>query len=222
MKVRYVFYILLLVICAFIPLEQSSSTNILLLSSPCIRITDWTVGRTTGYGDRLQIGGSSETSFITNSEKTCCVQVSISYCEYQPGHIGYVYPITDFDFEVTMNNGFTEVTKTENMSGPDAALKSPDTSFTVSVKFEGPPDTETVKICDKLNGRLNIPMIVTVRFIGYYGTDPNDQNTVELEKEWTQVPIDMCRQEYVDLTPPDDRAQLPVPDYSSFCANDLI
>ncbi len=223
MKFRYCFYGLLILICAFIPFRPSS-TDIELIWYPCVEWGAWTVGQSSGYGNSLKVGQSSgngnsvDDSFITNSEQTCCVYVEVKYCEAQYGH--WVYPITSFKFDITMNNGFEVKKYVYGTSGPDAALLSSDTSFSVKAKLEGPPDTHGLSC--SLNGRSNIPMEVTVIFTGYYGTDPDAEEAVTLEKTWKQDDVDMCRQEYVDYTPTIRsstgklKAELPLPSKSSF------
>ncbi len=229
MKFRYCFYGLLILICAFIPFRPSS-TDIELIWYPCVEWGAWTVGQSSGYGNSLKVGQSSgngnsvDDSFITNSEQTCCVYVEVKYCEAQYGH--WVYPITSFKFDITMNNGFEVKKYVYGTSGPDAALLSSDTSFSVKAKLEGPPDVPNAEAPDplpcSLNGRSNIPMKVTVKFTGYYGTDPNAQLERTLEKTWEQDDKDMCRQEYVDYTPTIRKstgklkAELPLPSKSSF------
>ena len=113
-----------------------------------------------------------------------------------------------------MSHGFTEEKKVYSTSGPDAALFDTSTAFSVNAKFTGPSDTESLA-CGQ-NGRNNNPIKVTVKFIGYYGSNPNNQKTVEIKSTWIQDSKDMLRQEYVDMTPPDERAELPVPSKSSF------
>ncbi len=108
MKAKSIFLILLLLICAFIPFQSGVSTSLksyevpVVIVTPCIQWGAWKVGQSEGVGDTPK----EETTFITNSEKTCCVEVSVKYCENQPT---YAYEITDFKFEITMNNGFKVV-----------------------------------------------------------------------------------------------------------------
>ena len=208
MKAKYILYSLLLLIFAFVPFQQSWTEIYIYQTEPCIRLGSWQIGQSSGSGNTIM------TSFITNSETTCCVKVDVSYCQSQPS--SYVYPIEDFDFEITMNNGFTVSNRVESTSGPAASLLSPSTIFSVDAKLEGIKDTTQVETCDRLNGRNNIPMKVTVKFKGYYGSG-HPKKTVTLEKTWTQDTLDEIRQEYVDMTPPSSSgAQLPVPSKSSF------
>ncbi len=207
MKAKYILYSLLLLIFAFVPFHQSWTEIYIYQTEPCIRLGSWQIGQSSGSGNTIM------TSFITNSEKTCCVKVDVSYCQSQPS--SYVYPIEDFDFEITMNNGFTVSNRVESTSGPAASLLSPSTIFSVDAKLEGIKDTTQVETCDELNGRNNIPMKVTVKFKGYYGSG-HPKKTVTLEKTWTQDTLDEIRQEYVDMTPSGSRAELPVPSKSSF------
>lgn len=55
----------------------------------------------------------------------------------------------------------------------------------------------------------NVPMSVTIRFIGWYGSDPNNQKMIFKEKVIYQDEIDEVRQEYVDH-------DIPVPSRTSF------
>ena len=48
------------------------------------------------------------------------------------------------------------------------------------------------------NLQYNVPMKVTIKFVGYYGTDPSNQQEVGISKTLTQDEIDQMRQEYVD------------------------
>ena len=211
MKVRYVFYILLLFACSLIPFRPSFTDISLVNQTPCVRLNSWSVGQSSGnYGKTLltiNIG-----SFITNSEQTCCVQVSVGYCQNQPSQLNIMYSITSFEYELSMSHGFSEEKKVYSTSGPDPSLFSTSTAFSVSAKFTGPADTEDLA-CGQ-NGRNNEPMKVTVKFIGYYGSDPNNQKTVEIKGRWSQDAKDMLRQEYVDMTP-GSRAEMPVPSRSS-------
>ena len=165
-------------------------------TQPCIRWGDWTIGQSSGSGNTVG------TTFITNSEKTACVKVDVTYCANQPS--AYVYPIERFDFEITMNNGFTVRKQVETTSGPDASQFSADTTFSVEAMLEGPADTTRVR-----------SMAVTIKFKGY-GSDSENPQTVTLTKTWTQDTIDVLRQEYVDMTPPGSRAELPVPGRGEF------
>ena len=116
-----------------------------------------------------------------------------------------------------MSHGFVVEKAVYSVSGPDAALFDPATSFSVSAKFKGPKDEEElVSSCNGNNGRDNKPMWVKVKFIGYYGTDLDNQKSVSVSGQWVQDTKDRIRQEYVDMTPPDSRAELPVPGRSSF------
>ncbi len=98
MKMKYLLYIPLLFVCMFIPFRQSSTDVYVYNVKPCVRLGSWHVGQTGGTGNTLT------PSFITNSETTCCVNVSVSYCTSQSS--SYAEAISDFDFEITMNNGF--------------------------------------------------------------------------------------------------------------------
>lgn len=80
MKVRHVFYILLLFTCSLIPFSPSFTEISLVNQTPCVRLNSWTVGQSSGnYGKTLLT--ISVGSFITNSEQTCCVSVSVGYCQ---------------------------------------------------------------------------------------------------------------------------------------------
>ncbi len=216
MKVRYVFYMLLLVICVLIPFHLSSTVISFHSQTPCIRIKSWSVGQSSGYYGKEKLAINIG-SFITNSEQTCCVHVSVGYCDDQPSQTNIMYPITSFGYELSMSHGFVVEKAVYSVSGPDAALFDPATSFSVSAKFKGPKDEEElVSSCNGNNGRDNKPMWVKVKFIGYYGTDLDNQKSVSVSGQWVQDTKDRIRQEYVDMTPPDSRAELPVPGRSSF------
>lgn len=206
MKMKYLLYIPLLFVCIFIPFRQSSTDVYVYNIKPCVRWGSWHVGQTGGFGNQLS------KSFITNSEKTCCVKVSVNYCTSQSS--SYAEAISDFDFEITMNNGFEVERSVESTTGPDASLFDPTTAFSVEAKLKGPPDTERLP-CSQ-NGRNNTPMQVTVTFKGYYASDPQKQNPVKLTKTGRQYGVDLLRQEYVDMTPPGTRAELPVPGKGAF------
>lgn len=206
MKMKYLLYIPLLFVCVFIPFRQSSTDVYVYNIKPCVRWGSWHVGQTGGNGNQLS------KSFITNSEKTCCVNVSVNYCTSQPS--SYAEAISDYDFEITMNNGFEVERSVESMTGPDASLFDPTTTFSVEAKLKGPADTESLP-CSQ-NGRNNTPMQVTVTFKGYYASDPQKQNPVTLTKTWQQFGVDLLRQEYVDMTASGTRAELPVPGKGAF------
>lgn len=218
MKARYFFYVLLLIMCAFVPFEQSwtwtsgsgsgSDSGSGSFSPPCVEWGSWTVGQSTGSGD------AKKTTFITNSEETNGVKIAVKYCAKQPDKS--VASIKKFDFKITMNNGFDVEKSVKSTSGPAASDLSPNTTFSIEAKLKGPQDTAKAKKCDGQNGRKNVPMKVTVTFTGVYSTDPNNQKQVTLTKTWTQDGVDLIRQEYVDMTPPDARAELPVPSYGDF------
>ena len=206
MKMKYLLYIPLLFVCVFIPSRKSSTDVYVYNIKPCVRWGSWQVGQTGGSGNQLS------TSFITNSETTCCVNVSVSYCTNQPS--SYAEAIIDFDFEITMNNGFTVDKSVESTTGPEASLFDPTTTFSVEAKLIGPTDTENLP-CSQ-NGRKNTPMLVTVTFKGYYASDTKKQNPVTLKKTWQQIGNDMIRQEYVDMTPSGKRAEMPVTGKGAF------
>ena len=213
MKAKHIFSLLLLIICLLIPFEPVSrwvaeSSTPVYQTQPCIRWGDWTVGQSSGSGNTVV------TTFITNSEKTACVKINVKYCASQPS--AYVYPIESFDFQITMNNGFTVRKQVEATRGPAASQFSSNTTFSVEAMLEGPADTASVRSCNNLNGRNNTAMAVTITFKGYYGSDAENLKTVTLTKTWTQDTVDMLRQEYVDMTPPDGRAELPVPGRGQF------
>ena len=207
LKALRVFSLILLMV--LVPGLAASSTKI-YLTQPCVRWGDWTIGQSTGSGNTLA------TTFIANSEKTACVKVNVKYCENQSS--AYVYPIERFDFEITMNNGFTVRKQVETTSGPDASEFSSDTTFSVDAMLAGPADTETIGSCNGLNGRDNTPMAVTIKFKGYSSDFENP--VVTHTKTWTQDTVDMLRQEYVDMTPPGSRAELPVPAREEFKSED--
>lgn len=75
MKLRYFFYLLFYVVCASLPFRQGSTDIEIFYTAPCIRFGEWTIGQSSNSGNRI------DTSFITNSEETCCVKVNVSYCE---------------------------------------------------------------------------------------------------------------------------------------------
>ena len=201
--------LILLLVLLFIPFEDSlrSSNSIeIYVTKPCVVWEAWKIGQSSGYGNTIM------SSFITNSETTCGVEVEVSYCNSQPS--SYVLPITKYDFVITMNNGFSVTKKYSKTTGPDASSLDPATTFSIDAKLEGPRDQENIAC--PLNGRENRSMEVTVTFTGYYGSDPNNQKTVTLTKTWKQDTVDILRQEYVDLTPSGKRAELPVPSKTSF------
>ncbi len=219
MKVRYCFYGLLILICAFVPFRQSSTEITLLNTTPCICIKSWTVGQSSGYWGKakrpLNMG-----SFITNSEETNCIEVSVGYCDDQPSPLNIMYPITSFEFQLSMSHGFVVEKMVYSVSGPDASLFDPSTGFSVKAKFKGPQDTEGLACAQ--NGRDNKPIVFNAKFIGYYGSEPDNPKTVTVEGKWYQDTKDMIRQEYVDMTPTlrprtnKIRAELPVPSKDSF------
>ena len=212
MKAVHIFSLLLLIVCLLIPFEPVSryvaeSSTPIYQTAPCIRWGDWKVGQSEGSGNAVI------TTFITNSEKTACVKVDVKYCASQPSE--NVHPIDRFDFEITMNNGFTVKKQVETTRGPDASKFSAETTFSVEAMLEGPADTTGGRSCNRLNGRSNTAMQVTIMFTGYYGSGET-YRTAMLRKSWTQDKIDMLRQEYVDMTPPDGRAEMPVPARDKF------
>ncbi len=201
--------LILLLVLLFIPVEDSlrSSDSIdIYVTKPCVVWEAWQIGQSSGYGNTIM------SSFITNSETTCGVEVEVSYCNSQLS--SYVLPITKYDFVITMNNGFSVTKKHSKTTGPDTSSLDPATTFSIDAKLEGPRDQENIAC--PLNGRENKSMEVTVTFTGYYGSDPNNQKTVTLTKTWKQDTVDILRQEYVDLTPSGNRAELPVPSKTSF------
>lgn len=208
MKVISFFSIFLFLFCVFIPFVESSEIS--LGGGPDLRWKEWTVGQSSGSGRIINL------SFITNSETTNCIDISVGYSDDQPDHFDFVYPLNYFEFELSMSHGFTLTKYEYERTGPDASLFDTKTRFRVKAHFSGNPDTETLQTCNGLNGRNNEPIEVSVKFIGYYGTDPNKIEKVELVDTWTQDAIDRIRQEYVDMTPPGNKAELPVPPRESF------
>ncbi len=79
MKAKYILSSVLLLIFAFVPFQQSSSTETYIYQTePCIRLGSWQIGQSSGSGNTIM------TSFITNSETTACVKVDVFYCQSQP------------------------------------------------------------------------------------------------------------------------------------------
>ena len=78
MKLRSIFYILFVFACAFLPFAELAAQIEIYDTTPCVRWGDWKIGQSSGWGNTVS------TSFITDSEQTCCVKVSVTYCESQP------------------------------------------------------------------------------------------------------------------------------------------
>ncbi len=208
MKTVCIFLLFLLVLVPCLSVRTALVSGEVSPTAPCVRWGDWTIGQSSGSDNAVF------TTFITNSEKTACVKVDVKYCARQPSQ--YVYPIERFNFQITMNNGFTVRKAVKSSRVSDVSPFSPDTTFSVEAMLEGPADTTKVETCRGKNGRGNTPMAVKIQFIGYYGSDADNLKTVRLTKTWTQDEIDILRQEYVDMTPPDARAELPVPARDKF------
>ena len=137
MKAKPIFWILLLLICALIPFQSGVSTsfksveiNILPPGKPCVRWGPWTIGQRASGGNILN------TTFITNSETTCCVKASVQYCKNQSTN---TYPITDFDFVITMNNGFkvVKITGQSRKAGGEHRRSGPKVIKTEDIVFCG-------------------------------------------------------------------------------------
>ena len=189
MKAKHIFSLLLLIVCLLIPFEPVSrwvveSSTPIYQTQPCIRWGNWTVGQSSGSGNTVV------TTFITNSEKTVCVKADVKYCASQPS--AYVYPIQSFDFEITVNNGFTVRKQVETTSGPAASQFSPNTAFSVEAMLEVPADMARVRSCDGLNGRSSNAMAVTIKFKGYYGWDAANLKTVTLTKHGPRIRLTCC------------------------------
>ncbi len=229
MKIRtFCLYVCLFLFCAFS--FGSGSGGI----APTLIFTSWKAGR------GLQAGPSNAPnipkkwySFATNNETQCKLDVSVGYAMNQPAN---AYKLTSYEFKVTASISLPGLSEEELKKHtftfpeqPKQQVAAGSTSFSYSgigalTEHWHPTggETEQRKYCPNyteakykpkktpINGRS---LSINIKFIGYYGTDPNNQQKEEILLQLSQETPDRIRQEHIDQG-------IYVPSYDSFVAGD--
>ena len=176
-----------LIICVFVfTIIQFGYTN--GGNAPQLEFISWKVGQ----------GEPNSKHFVTDSETVCTVSACVGYTDEQPAN---AYTLNSISWEVTMTHGFTfSIVQWQygatGMTSTDFCIHGTangEPHKTQAHPNNGRPDTDEKGVLQH-----NAPMKVTIKFTGYYGTDPSDQKEVTVIKELIQDEIDQMRQEYVD------------------------
>jgi len=185
--------------------------------APALHFTYWKAGQ----GQANTESGT----FITNTETTCELIVRVAYEDTQPDT---AYTLTRYAWEVSGSHGFTFT----GQSRASGAVGTTSTIFSYEGDGTGDEHTATNRshcpnyrgTATPRNGRNDLPIKITVKFVGYYGTNPNNQQKLTLTKTLTQDVIDQIRQEYLDNRriqarhKPGDTA-IPIPSRSDFSSS---
>jgi len=154
-------------------------------------------------------------TFITDAETECQLVVKVGYARNQPSD---AYRLTRVEWEVAAevllpglpelerNNHTFTFAGTPTKSGAVDALGttftySGDGTLSAHWRPKGTKE-EKQQYCSNYDGAQNPQkgrsLKIDVTFIGYYGTDPRNEQKVEIPLSLSQDEIDQMRQEYLD------------------------
>ncbi len=156
-------------------------------SAPKLEFTKWQAGQ----GQEYTVSNPPHT-FITDTETTCEITATVAYTSNQPSS---VYPLTGYTWQVTGSHGYTFTTQTE-ASGP---VGQTGTTFKLTATGTGDKHNSSSGGHRPMRGRDEKPIKFTVKFIGEYGTDPNNQQEISIPVDFEQDKKDQIRQEYLDV-----------------------
>ena len=186
-RVRHsLFLILFFFVCfsVFGVLLTFSSTG---TSAPKLQFTKWQAGQGQEY-----TASNPPHTFITDTETTCEITATVAYAASQPSP---VYPLTGYTWQVTGSHGYTFTTQME-ASGPVGQMG---TTFKLTATGTGDAHNSSTGGHRPMRGRSEKPIKFTVKFIGEYGTDPNNQQEISISVDFEQDKKDQIRQEYLDV-----------------------
>ena len=205
-------YVLFFTFCAFALGSGSGGV------APALIFKSWKAGQgVTGGPSNAATQPADWKTFITTTETTCKLRVDVGYASIQ--HANYA-PLTRVEWKVSgaiLLSGLSETElkrHTFTFSGsPSQQGDTGSTSTTFSYNGNGtlsshwhPTGGKILqrKYCPNYKGTKNPQkgrdLEIKVKFIGYYGSDPNNQQKVEIDLPLAQDEKDQIRQEYVDQT----------------------
>ena len=156
-------------------------------SAPKLKFTKWQAGQ----GQEYTVSNPPHT-FITDTETTCQITATVAYASSQPSSVS---PLTSYTWAVTGSHGYTFTRQTE-ASGP---VDQTGTTFKLTATGTGDEHNSSTGGHRPMRGRDEKPIKFTVKFIGEYGSDPNNKQEVTLEVVFEQDEKDQMRQEYLDV-----------------------
>ncbi len=154
-------------------------------------------------------------TFLTDTETTCALSVEVGYAANQPTNANM---LNSFEWKVEAKIllpglseselkkhtfTFSPVTYQNGATGMTSTIFSFFGNGVLSEHW-GPSGGQTArrKYCPNHSGTLTPEkgrqLKIDVKFIGYHGSDPNNQKKVEIELPLEQDQIDQMRQEYLD------------------------
>ncbi len=154
-------------------------------------------------------------TFLTDTETTCALSVEVGYAANQPTNANM---LNSFEWKVEAKIllpglseselkkhtfTFSPVTYQNGATGMTSTIFSFYGNGVLSEHWDpSGGKTERRKYCPNHSGTLTPEkgrqLKIDVKFIGYYGSDPNNQKKVEIELPLEQDQIDQMRQEYLD------------------------
>ena len=154
-------------------------------------------------------------TFLTDTETTCALSVEVGYAAKQPAN---AYMLNRFEWEVEAKILLPGLSESElkkhtftfsPVPYQNGATGMTSTTFScygngVLSEHWGPSGSKKArhKYCPNNSGALTPEkgrkLKIDVKFIGYYGSDPNNQQKVEIPLSLEQDQIDQMRQEYID------------------------
>lgn len=239
MKFKSVYvYVFLFLFCAF-----SFNSGAGGGAEPKLIFTSWKAGQGVNAGPWDPNGSVPLKplwkTFITNTETTCNLKVGVGYAKKQPPN---AYKITRHEWKVAgkillpglskeelKQHTFTFTQKTDSSAGAGSSgfSYSGDGKLSAHWKPSG-GKTARRKHCPNFSGTKSPDkgrkLQIDVTFIGYYGTDPNNEKSVSISLPLSQDQKDRMRQEYLDqratqkANKPNDSA-MGVPPRSDFSAS---
>ena len=181
-RIRIFFIFAVLVFFSVMPVFSSTGG-----SAPKLEFTKWQAGQGQEY-----TASNPLHTFITDTETTCEITATVAYASSQPSS---VYPLTGYTWQVTGSHGYTFTTQTE-ASGP---VGQTGTTFKLTATGTGDEHNASSGGHRPMRGRSEKPITFTVKFIGEYGTDPNNQQELSISVDFEQDEKDQMRQEYLDV-----------------------
>lgn len=187
-------------------------------SAPKLVFKSWKAGQSPSVTGPYVAGQTTEEelSFLTNEETKCKLQVTVGYAANQPAN---AYQLNAYEFKigakVLLPGLSAEEQKKHTFTFP-AQAKQQVAAGATSFGFSGDgtltkhwgPSTQKRHHCSnyarfpKYNPQKSQQkgraLAINVTFIGYYGTDPNNPQKLQINLPLTQYERDQMRQEYLD------------------------
>ena len=183
-------------------------------AAPELIFTSWQAGRgvKAGPSDTPSPPATWDT-FATNSETQCQLDVTVGYAKNQPAN---AYQLNSYQFKVTgaislpglsetelQKHTFTFPQQQKQQVATGATSFSYSGTGTLSAHWGPTGGREKQRQYCSNYGGTKTPeqgrsLSISVTFIGYYGSDPNNQQKIEMPLSLAQDTPDQMRQEYID------------------------